>query len=188
MEERELTALAGAFQQGDTDAFKRLVDALTRPLVAMAYRYTGDWEWARDLTQETWVRVHDRIRRYDPVRSFRAWVFTIHRNACLSHLRRAWVKHETTPGEGAIGELGAVFHTVDPLDDLERREFHQRLLVALGQLSESQRQVFVQVDLEEGDQKEVAQALGIKHTTLRATLHFARRRLAAALREMEELQ
>ncbi|MGD2216633.1 MAG: RNA polymerase sigma factor [Gemmatimonadales bacterium] len=184
MEERELTALAAAFQSGDEAAFERLVEALTRPLIAMAYRYTGDWEWARDLTQETWVRVHDRIRRYDPVRSFQAWVYTVHRNACLSHLRRAWVRHETTPGDDALGR--AIEPAVDPLADLERREFHRRLLVALGTLSESQRQVFVRVYLEDVGQKEAAEALGIKHTTLRATLHFARKRLAAALREMEE--
>ncbi len=184
MEERELTALAAAFQRGDEGAFERLVEALTRPLIAMAYRYTGDWEWARDLTQETWVRVYDRIRRYDPVRSFRAWVYTVHRNACLSHLRRAWVRYETNPGDDALGH--AIEPAVDPLADLERREFHGRLLMAMGTLSESQRQVFAQVYLEGVDQKEVAQALGIKHTTLRATLHFARKRLAAALREMEE--
>ena len=184
MEERELTALAAAFQVGDEDAFERLVEALTRPLIAIAYRYTGDWEWSRDLTQETWVRVHDRIRRYDPVRSFRAWVYAIHRNACLSHLRRAWVRHETAPGDDALGR--AIAPAADPLADLERREFHQRLLIAMGELSESQRQVFARVYLEGVDQKEVARALGIKHTTLRATLHFARKRLAAALRELEE--
>ena len=59
-------------------------------------------------------------------------------------------------------------------------------MVALGHLSESQRQVFLRVDLEQGDQKRVAQALGIKFATLRTTLHFARKRVAAALREMEK--
>jgi RNA polymerase sigma-70 factor (ECF subfamily) len=184
LEERELTALAAAFQRGDDGAFERLVEALSRPLIAVAYRYTGDWEWARDLTQETWVRVHERIRRYDPVRSFRAWVYTVHRNACLSHLRRAWVRHEMTASDDALGR--AIEPAVDPLADLERREFHRRLLIALGELSESQRQVFVRVYLEGEEQQQVAQALGIEHTTLRATLHFARKRLAAALGEMEE--
>lgn len=60
------------------------------------------------------------------------------------------------------------------------------MLSGLRQLSESQRQVFVRVDLEGIDQKEVADALGIKFTTLRTTLHFARKRLAAILGPMEE--
>jgi DNA-directed RNA polymerase specialized sigma24 family protein len=42
------------------------------------------------------------------------------------------------------------------------------------------------VDLVPEDQKAVAQALGIKFGTLRTTLHFARKRLATVLREMEK--
>jgi len=73
-----------------------------------------------------------------------------------------------------------------PEQDMERREFHERLMEALGHLSESQRQVFLRVDLEQGDQKAVAQDLGIKFATLRTTLHFARKRLATVLRKMEK--
>ncbi len=186
LEDRDYSALAIAHQRGDQGSFRQLVEALTRPLVAMAYRYTGDWEWSRDLTQETWVKVHRRIQEYDPARSFRAWLFAIHRNGCLDHLRRAWVRCESAPGEETLKELVGVSQTGNPHDDLERREFHGRLAMALGTLSERQRQVFVRVDLEQGDQKEVARSLGMKFTTLRATLHFARRRLATALRGMEE--
>jgi DNA-directed RNA polymerase specialized sigma24 family protein len=56
----------------------------------------------------------------------------------------------------------------------------------MDRLTESQRQVFLRVDVEQGDQRSVAEALGIRPNTLRATLHFARKRVAAALREMEK--
>jgi RNA polymerase sigma-70 factor (ECF subfamily) len=186
VDENDYGALAIAYQRGDRRSFERLVKSLTRPLIAMAYRYTGDWEWARDLTQETWLKVHRRIRDYDPARSFRAWLFTIHRNGCLDHLRRAWVRCESAPGEEALAEVCDVSKTGNPDDDLERSEFHRRLLAAIGGLSESQRQVFVRVDLEQCDQREAARSLGMKFGTLRATLHFARKRLADTLRRMEE--
>jgi len=186
VDDRDITSLAVAFQKGDEGSFTQLVNALTRALIATAYRYTGDWEWARDLTQETWIAVHDRIRRYDPARSFRAWLFSVHRNACLSHLRRAWVRLETTPGDEVIDGLPTAHHGGNPEEDLERREFHQRLLSALGELSESQRVVFARMVLEQEDQNTVAHDLGIKPTTVRTTLHFARKRLAAVLRQSEE--
>jgi len=91
-------------------------------------------------------------------------------------------------GEESLIELGGVSQTGNPHQDLERREFRHCLATALAGLSESQRQVFVRVDLEQGDQQEVARSLGMEFTTLRATLHFARRRLAAALRSMEEAE
>ena len=68
---------------------------------------------------------------------------------------------------------------------MERREFHQRLLSAMGELSESQRVVFARMVLEQEDQNTVAQDLGIKPTTVRTTLHFARKRLAQVLRQSE---
>lgn len=184
MNEAELKALAVAFQGGDQRSFKTLVDTLSRTLMAMAYRYTGDWEWARDLTQETWIRVHDRIQGYDPGRSFSAWLHTVHRNGCLDHLRRPFVKREVHPGNEAL-EDWAGSGREDPEGDLERKEFHERILSAAQDLSDTQKEVFVRVDLEQGDQKTVARELGIKPGTLRATLHFARKRIAATLRRLE---
>ena len=184
MDERELKALAVAVQRGDEDSFRMLVESLSRTLIAMAYRYTGDWEWARDLTQESWIRVHAKVGRYDPARSFTAWLFTIHRNGCKDHLRRPWVSRERTLGDAVIHEVSGPA-AGDPEQDLERKEFHQRILAASGGLSESQREVFLRVDVEQGEQKEVAQTLGIRFGTLRTTLHFARKKVAAALREME---
>ena len=185
MDEQLLTAWATRFRDGDEGSFRKLVDALTRTLVAMAYRYTGDWEWARDLTQDTWIRVHEQIRRYDPTRSFVSWLHGVHRHACLDHVRRAWVRRESLPGDAALEHLGGEAPD-DPSVDVERREFRARVLDAATRLSESQRQVFVRVDLEEADQSQVALEMGIRPGTLRTTLHFARRRIAAALIANEE--
>jgi RNA polymerase sigma-70 factor (ECF subfamily) len=185
VDEHDLTAWAIRFRDGDERSFRKLVDALTRALVAMAYRYTHDWEWSRDLTQETWIRVHELIGRYDPQRSFVSWLYAVHRNGCLDHTRRAWVRRESTATTADLDRLGGAAPD-DPSAEVERREFHERVLAATGRLSESQRQVFVRVDLEQGRQDEVARQLGIRPGTLRTTLHFARRRIAAALTAMEE--
>jgi RNA polymerase sigma factor (sigma-70 family) len=186
VDERELRALATAAQRGDETGFRTLVEGLSRTLLAMAYRYTGDWEWARDLTQETWIRVHEQLGHWDPGRSFTAWLYAIHRNGCRDHLRRPWVERERTSGDGAIYEIQEPSGD-DPEKEMERREFRERILAASDRLSQAQREVFLRVDVEQGDQREVAEALGIRFGTLRTTLHFARRKVAAALREMEEI-
>lgn len=185
MHEDELTALARAVQEGREESFRVLVESLSRALVAMAYRYVRDWESARDLTQETWIKVHRNMARWNPERSFTAWLHAIHRNGCLDHLRRGWVRRESMPGNDAVVRLAGATPE-DPEAALERREFHDRLVAAMDGLSESQRQVFLRVDVERGDQRSAARELGIKPNTLRATLHFARKRVAAALRAMEE--
>lgn len=186
MDDQRLTALATDCRRGDERSFRILVETLTRPLIAMAYRYTRDWEWARDLTQETWVRAYERIDRYDPGRPFRSWLYAIHRNGCLSHLRRPWVRRESAPGDEAIGRLAAADPGEDPESAVERGELREILLRAADELSPAQRETFLRVDVEGGEPKTVAEELGIEHTTLRATLHFARKRIAASLRKLEE--
>ena len=94
------------------------------------------------------------------------------------------MKRESVAGEEALAAWSGPAPD-DPELELERKEFHERLLVAAGELSENQRQVFLRVDLEQGSQKEVAKEMGIRAGTLRTTLHFARRRIAATLRRME---
>lgn len=185
MDEQRISAWATRFRDGDEGGFKELVDALTRTLVAMAYRYTGDWEWARDLTQDTWIRVRDHITGWNPSRPFSSWLHTVHRNVCLDHVRRAWVRRESTPGPEALSRM-AKAASDDPSRDLERQEFRRRVMEATRELSESQRQVFLRVDVEQREQAEVAGKLGIRTGTLRATLHYARRRMAEALSGMLE--
>ena len=185
MDQQDLTSLAMAFKAGDERCFRVLVESLSRTLMAMAYRYTGDWEWSRDLTQDTWIKIHRKIQQWDPDRSFSAWLHAIHRNGCLDHLRRGWVRLESTPGEDVVTRLAGA-EDPEPAMEMERSDFHERLRAAMGHLSESQRQVFLRVDLEHEDQKDVAEAMGIRFGTLRTTLHYARRRLATVLRQMEE--
>jgi RNA polymerase sigma-70 factor (ECF subfamily) len=183
VEGRELHDLAAAAQHGDEAAFERLVHGLTRTLVAMAYRYTADWDAARDLAQETWIRVYRSLSRWDPERSFGAWLYAIHRNGCRDELRSPWTSRRATDLhlddiEGPVRD--------DPSARVEAREFRERILRTAASLSPSQREVFLRVDVEDGDQRAVAEELGIRYATLRVTLHAARRRLAQLLNPPEE--
>ena len=176
MDDARLNECARAHQAGELEALRPLVEALTRSLVAMGYRYVGNWESARDLTQETWLRVHRSIRQWDPSRPVRPWVFTIHRNLCLDHLRSCdgLVRDDLVLAD--MESPGA-----DPFTALARSEFVARVRSALGGLSEVQRRVLVMVDLEELKPAEVAATTGMKPATVRTTLHFARRKLAGLL-------
>lgn len=186
MEEYQWTELAAAVRRGDRDGLRDLVESATRTLLALAWRYTRDWEAARDLTQDTWIKVHGAIESYDPLRSFRAWIYAVHRNTCLSYLRSATVRREVaTPPDEMAERLPTAIGAAAP-DPAERREFMERLDLALAQLSEGQRDVFTRVYIEHLTQKEAAKALGMSFATLRTTLHFARKRLAGILGRMED--
>jgi RNA polymerase sigma-70 factor (ECF subfamily) len=186
MDEEQISRLAASFQDGNLSSFRILVDGLTRPLLATAYRYTGNWESAHDLTQETWIRVYEKIESYDPGRPFRPWLTTIHRRGCLNHLRRSATQREIATDAQAIDRFPEAPHGHDPCEALYQKEFAAMLRRAMLALTEKQRTVFAHVDIEQIDQQEVARMMRMSFSTLRATLHFARKRLAGLLRKMEE--
>lgn len=186
MSDMVVDRLARAFRAGDGDSFRFLVESLSRTLIAMAYRYAKDWETARDLTQETWIRVYERIDRYDPGRPFRNWLLTVHRNGCLNYLRRAATRREVVGAE--LTEIHGAERSggTHPSRRLEHTEFMQRLDDAMERLTERERTVFSLVDIEHNGQTEAARILGMNPVTLRTTLHHARKKLAGILRRMEE--
>jgi len=186
MSDMVIDRLARAFRAGDEDSFRFIVESLTRPLIAMAYRYTKDWESARDLTQDTWIRVYERIDRFDPGRPFKNWLMTVHRNGCLNHIRSASVRLEVTGVDMPEAANPTTDYGANPSRRVEQVEFMQRLHSVMERLSERERTVFSLVDIEHNGQAEAAEILGINPATLRTTLHYARKKLANILRKMEE--
>lgn len=71
----------------DVDRLAEL-EALRRPLTAYAYRMMGASSESDDAAQETILRAHRHLDRFDPGRgSLRTWVFRIATNVCLDLLR-----------------------------------------------------------------------------------------------------
>ncbi len=186
MDDAYLSELARRAQRGDPKSFRFLVESESRRLIALAYRYTRDWEASRDLTQETWIKVFQRLRSYDPGRPFRTWLSAIHRNGCLSYLRRPALAHEHPTSEQDVTRQAPPVKERDPLERLESEELGVRLRAAMARLSESQLRVFTRVDLEQVSQADAARALGMKAATLRTPLHFARKRPARWLRRLQD--
>src|SRR5580658_7357631 len=61
-------------QRGDLDALSALVARYQNRLYRYLLRMVRQTPDAEDLFQQTWVRVAERIRQYDPQRNFDAWL------------------------------------------------------------------------------------------------------------------
>src|SRR6266545_4087850 len=90
-ESRELPdrELAIAARGGDVLAFEVLVLRKTPAVVSVARRIVGNVEDARDVAQMAFLRVWERLSRYDETYSFNTWLYRIATNLSIDFLRSA---------------------------------------------------------------------------------------------------
>ena len=181
-EDRKETAMTERSGQ----AFEILVGKYARLLLAMAYRYTFDWESAKDICQETWLKVYKKISGYDGRVPFERWLFAVHRNVCLSFLRKRKRRREIAVDALEAGPDRFVSPEVGPDRRAELAQARERILEAASVLPERQRAVFAMIDLEQMTIREVAGILGLKTVSIRTNLFHARKKIAGILRGSEE--
>ena len=68
--------------RGDSQAFERLVTKHQRVLFTVAFRLLGDYEDARDATQNAFIRAFTKLDTFDPSRFF-SWICGSPVNECL---------------------------------------------------------------------------------------------------------
>jgi RNA polymerase sigma-70 factor, ECF subfamily len=166
---------------GDDRAFAALVGRYERKLIRVLARLVRDEELARDLAQETFWKVYNRLDRFDTARRFGPWLFRIGVNLGLDHLRRH--ASPTSPalsidrplgdhGSG-FGDGGGTFDLPDP-DPRLRAELAQEVQFVLERVPVLYRTILVLRDLEGFSSAEVAAIVGRREATVRWRLAKAR--------------
>lgn len=160
-------------RQGDQDAFGELVRRYEGRLMSVLMRFVRDRELARDLCQETFLRVYERLDKFDPARRFGPWLFRIGVNLGLDTLRKRKRRRWPLFFSDTQSELG-----IDPAspDPREHLDLQQEVRQVLDGIPEQYRTVLVLRDLENFSTSEIAAILDRKEATIRWRLAEARTR------------
>ena len=189
MDEVELIQFA---QQGDLDAFNRLVLAYQEMVYNQAYRVMGEPNAAEDATQEAFISAYRKLHTYRGG-SFKAWLLRIVTNACYDELRRR-KRRPTTPLEPtddfdeAIESPRWLADTGEaPEDTALRAELSEAIQHCLNGLSHDFRTVVILVDIQGMDYAEAADLMGTPLGTIKSRLARARRGMRQCLQGFREL-
>jgi len=159
-------------RDGDDEAFALLVVRYERKLIRVLTRLVHDEEQARDLAQETFWKVYNRLDRFDTGRRFGPWLFRVGVNLGLDLLRR----HEAPPAasiDRARGDGRRAYDLPDP-DPRIHAEVAQEVRFILERLPVAYRTILVLRDLEGFSSAEVAAIVGRREATVRWRLAKAR--------------
>lgn len=156
-------------QDGDQDAYRRLLQDITPYLRALAARRLRDPDEAEDVVQDMLLTVHEVRQTYDPTRPFGPWLVAIANRRIIDWLRRL----------GRRRSREAVFATEHETFPTPRTNFHEEqsnrraLRQAVEGLSPGQRAAIRLLKLEEKSLKEAAAESGMSVAALKVAVHRA---------------
>jgi len=183
-------ALVQDLQAGKDRALNSLMDRHREGLFRFLLRQVHNEADALELTMETFVRAYFNIGKFRPAARFATWLYRIALNLCRDYLRsRAYQYSLQTTSFDAPAEEGAdtsLFLATGRTPDqrADRREELIALEKAISELPEDLRNAFVLSALENRQQAETAELLGISLKAVETRVYRARKLLIEKMSKM----
>ena len=156
-------------KQGEEDAFDKFIRKYYEEILKYCTYHCFDSEYARDLTQETFLRFFANLSAYQYCGKTKNYLYTIAGNLCKNYYKKK--KEDVMDKEGLQAKAGAA---ADPfagvLDQMEMQ-------AALAGLSEEFREVLILYYFQELKLKEIAGVLGIGLPLVKYRMRQAKQQL-----------
>lgn len=167
-------------QARDESAWEAIVTRYKRKVFGIAYKFTGRFEEAEDLTQEVFLKVYKALDSYKKEQEFYWWLVSISRNTCIDYYRSARRQRKViTDNLEKIKNFK--FDGLSPQGSLEAAERSRTLRESLGGLPDDLRTVLIMRDLKGLSYKEIADELHLAEGTVKSRIHRGRAELAEKL-------
>lgn len=167
--------LIQACQKQKPQAQRELYHRFAPAMLAVCFRYARNREEAEDVLQDGFVKVFQKIHKFDDKGSLEGWIRRIMVNTAIDHLRKEkHYQHQLEINEAITEEV-----TENALDHLEA----EALLGLIQSLPTGYRVIFNLYGIEGYSHAEVAEQLGISESTSRSQYTRARALLKQKVRE-----
>ena len=163
----------------DETAFTMLVEKYQKQVHALAWRTTGDFHIAQDITQETFLKAHRKLGTLKDSHRFSGWVNAIARRCCLAWFREKRLNSELSEN------MNTTTRPNDPYSGYLAREqaqeasqkLRETVKMWLAKLQESERIVVTLHYFDGMSCEEIAAFLDVTTNTIKSRLSRARNRL-----------
>lgn len=158
-------------QGGDKQAFQQLLERYQTATYAIGYNILNNYETARDISQEAWLKIYFNIYKFDLTQKFYPWLFRIVTNLSIDYIRG----HKNRPKP--VSELVEIegSDAGNPAVLAETSERQKKVRELLEKLPVKYRTILVLRDIEGLPSQEVAEIIKSNDATVRWRLYKARK-------------
>ena len=177
-------------RDGDSEAFRTLVERHGRAVFRLAHRMTGNAQDAEDVVQDTFLKAYKQLGRFESRANFGTWLHRIAVN-CSIDLIRSRPHREAGHDAADLEHLGAMAGSHDAGQTTPERlmlstEVQERVTTAMGALSQMERAAFALRHFEGQSIDEISRALGLKANAAKHSIFRAVRKMRLALEPFVE--
>jgi RNA polymerase sigma-70 factor, ECF subfamily len=188
MDATEAAAVLARARQGDSEAFRALVERHSRSVFRLAYRMTGNEQDAEDVVQESFIRAYRQLGRFESRANFGTWLYRIAANCSVDVMRAKQARHDQTRSESldAADQMPAS-DLPGPERMAESAEIERRVREALGTLSPLERAAFTLRHYEGRSIEEISKTLGLGTSAAKHSVFRAVKKLRIALQPLRQV-
>ncbi len=175
------TQIINLILNGDRSRFNSLIWRWEKPIYNFIFRYLGDKELARDVTQRTFIRVYKNLTRLRDPAKFSSWIYQIASNLCKDEIKKMSHRdvisldliQENNENEGhRLPEQLCDSLRALPDEKLNQKQVSSIVQKALRQLPEEQRVVIIMKEYQGLKFKEIAESLNQPLNTIKSRMYY----------------
>lgn len=170
--------LVKAYQSGDIEALSRLVKKWHVSFCKLAYWYVKDVDIAKDIAQESWTVIIRKLSELKDAEKFKSWAISIVNRKAID-----WIRAQRTENKKLHKFYNEVGNSTTVNDQKDfKQQLKQKLLRAIYELSEDQKEVVQLFYTQSYSLKEISIILKISVGTAKSRLFHAREKLKTILK------
>ena len=173
-------------------SFEQIYQKYGERVLNLAYRFTRNEETARDLTQDVFVKIYQKLDTYRSQSHIYTWIYRIAVNHFLNYIKkeRKWrwtqllekTSGEERHAEGSIDAHWPTGHMPSPDRVLEKTEREKIVLDLINSLPPKYRTPLILQRYEEMNYQEIAEILSLSGSAVETRLHRAKKMLLEKLK------
>ncbi len=175
----------------DLAAFETLIKNYEKLIFNYAYKFMGNVEDAKDISQDVIVKIYKNIQSCKDDKNFKKWVYTITGNTCIDELRKRKNKNtlsidmDIETEEGTL-QIEAESKELSPEQAFFKKESLKNIGKAFQALSPEHKEIIMLRDIEGYSYEEISEMKNITTGTVKSRISRGRNKLKEIILKMME--
>jgi RNA polymerase sigma-70 factor (ECF subfamily) len=187
MDKDQLLQIIKLSQNKDQKAFEKLVVHYQSYAFSLAFKLVCDEEEAKDIVQESFIRVWKNLGKFKLETKFTTWLYKIVFNLSLDKLKA----NKRRKGIISESEHTILFEKIGgehPETEMVNKDLAEIIKSLAEDLTPKQRVVFILRDLQGAEMDEISEITSMSKGTVKSNLYYARLNIREKLIKIENFK